>query len=222
MKKFIFMGLLLAIVGIMATGCSGCQSEKKEQPKEVAAHSADYDGVLQDFTAGVDHIIALHRQTMFNLVKGHEYQWRNLQVLFSDTISAETINDLHITDITSVFFYWDNGPWVQYISTNVKKGTIIPNRIQDVWIEDCDMSNCEIKLKPEDVLQRLKQWNGVLPSMANGMELRLPVGPRNCNAQWVIGSFGDPVFIDAVTGDVTNWCPSFPIPNVNGPLGEWP
>lgn len=221
MKKIIFMSLLLAIVSIMATGCSGCQSEKKEQPKGVVIQSADYDGVVQDFTAGVSHIIALHRQTMFNLVKGHEYQWRNLQVLFNDTIKAENIDDLHITDITSVFFYWDNGPWVQYISTNVKKGTIIPNRIQDVWIEDCDLSNCEIKLSAEDALKRLKEWNGVIPE-AKGLILRLPVGPRNCNAQWVTGSFGDPVFIDAVTGDITEWCPAFPIPNVNGPLGEWP
>ena len=217
MKK-IFFGLMLAMVSIMATGCSGCQSENKQQP----VLTADYDGVVQDFTAGTKHILALHRQTMFNLVKGHEYQWRNLQVQFNDFITAENLDDLHITDVTSVFFYWNEGPWVQYITSNVKKGTLIPNKIQDVWIEDCDMSECEIKLDVEDVLKRLKEWNGVIPEKSKGMVLRLPVGPRNCNAQWVIGGIGDPIFIDAVTGEITNWCPSFPIPNVNGPLGEWP
>ena len=225
MKKFIFISLMLAIVGVMATGCSSCQSENKKQEapaKEVVVNSADYDGVVQDFTAGTKNIVALHRQTMFNLVKGHDYQWRNLQVLFNDFIKTDNLDDLHITDITSVYFYWEDGPWVQYISTNIKKGTIIPNRIQDVWIEDGDMSNCEIKLGVEDVLKRLKEWNGVIPEKSNGMVLRLPVGPRNCNAQWVIGSFGDPIFIDAVTGYITEWCPAFPIPNVNGPLGEWP
>lgn len=224
MKRIFVFSLLLAIVSIMATGCSSCQSENKKQEapaKEQVIKSADYDGIVQDFTAGTKHILALHRQTMFNLVKGHEYQWRNLQVLFNDFIKTDNLDDLHITDITSVYFYWNEGPWVQYISTNVKKGTIIPNKIQDVWIEDCDMSNCEIKLGVEDVLKRLKEWNGVLPQ-AKGMVLRLPVGPRNCNAQWVIGGIGDPIFVDAVTGDITNWCPAFPIPNVNGPLGEWP
>lgn len=54
------------------------------------------------------------------------------------------------------------------------------------------------------------------------MILRLPIGPRRCNAQWVIGGIGEVIFIDAVTGEITDWCPAFPIPNVNGPLGEWP
>ena len=218
MKKCIFISLLLAIVSIMVTGCSSCQSENKKQ----GIVKADYDGVLADFSAGVNHIVALHRQTMNSLTDGQQYEWRNMQVLFNDTIKTETIDDLKVIDVTDVFFYWSGeGPHVQYISTNVAKGTIIAPPIIDVWIEDDDLDNCEIKLWPEDVLKRLKEWNGVIPP-SRGMVLRLPVGPRNCNAQWVIGSIGDPVFIDAVTGEVTNWCPAFPIPNVNGPLGEWP
>lgn len=221
MKKLIFC-LMLAVVGLMATGCSSCQSENSKQGTEKALVQADYDGVAMDFNDGVDHIVALHRQSMFNLIGGKSYEWRNLQVLFNDTITAETIDDLHITDITDVFFYWnDEGPHVQYISSNVAKGTIIPHPIIDVWIEDDELDNCEIKLWPMDVLKRLKEWNGVIPK-STGMVLRMPVGPRDCNAQWVIGGIGDPVFIDAVTGDITEWCPAFPIPNVNGPLGEWP
>lgn len=222
MKKFLF-GFLLAIVSIMVTGCSSCQSENKKQDasKEQVVNS-DYDGVVQDFTAGVAQIVSLHRQTMFNLISGATYEWRNLQVVFNDTIKAENINDLHITDITDVFFYWNNdGPHVQYISSNIKKGTLIPQPIIDIWIEDDELNNCEIKLWPADVLKRLKEWNGVIPP-AKGMVLRRPVGPRNCNAQWVLGDIGDPIFVDAVTGDITEWCPAFPNPSVNGPLGEWP
>lgn len=216
MKKCIFISLLLAIVSIMVTGCSSCQSENKKQ--EIVAN--DYDGVAVDFTAGVQHIVSLHRQTMFNMIKG-DFEWRNLKVLFNDTIKAETIDDLHIIDVTDVFYYWNDGPWVQYITSNVNKGTLIPVKIQDVWIEDCDMTNAEIKLWPEDVLKRLKEWNGIIPP-SYAMVLRLPLGPRNCNAQWVIGGINDVIFVDAVTGDITNWCPAFPVPNVNGPLGEWP
>ncbi len=220
MRKILFCMLTVIAVG-MLTSCNGCGSKSAESADVTPTAANDYDGVVQDFTAGVDHIIALHKQTMFNLANGQEFQWRNLQVAFNDSIKAETLDCLHITDITDVFFYWSEGSWVQYISTNVKKGTIIPDRIRDVWIEDSDMSEVEIRLMPEDVLNRLKEWNGVIPS-SWGMVLRLPVGPRNCNAQWVVGNARSPLFIDAVTGEITEWNPAFPIPNVNGPLGEWP
>ena len=226
MKKSVFLSMLVVMLLSMACMMTSCKSCGKGSPGESAVEkvvaASDYDGVLADFTAGVNHIVALHRQTMNQKIGGQQYEWRNLQVIFNDTIKAETIDDLKVVDITDVFFYWnDEEPHVQYISTNVAKGTIIPNPIIDVWIEDDELDNCEIKLWPEDVLKRLKEWNGVIPE-SKCMVLRMPVGPRNCNAQWVMGDIGDPIFIDAVTGDITNWCPAFPIPNVNGPLGEWP
>lgn len=220
MKKFILMGFLLAIVSIVATGCSSCQSEKQKQDA-VTVVTNDYDGVVQDFTADISNIQALHRQTVFSLIKGQKYEWRNSKIIFNEAITAQSIDDLHVVDVTDVFYYWNQGPRVQFITSNVLKGTLIPKPIPDVWIEDADLSEAQIKLSAEDALQRLKEWNGVIPK-ATAMTLRLPLGPRRCNAQWVVGDIGDVIFIDAVTGDITNWCPAFPIPNVNGPLGEWP
>ena len=69
MKKLIFC-LMLAVVGLMATGCSSCQSENSKQGTEKALVQADYDGVAMDFNDGVDHIVALHRQSMFSLIGG--------------------------------------------------------------------------------------------------------------------------------------------------------
>ncbi len=206
MKKLIFC-LTLMIIGLTATGCGSCQSENNKQGSGVMAQ-ADYDGVAQDFTSGVANIVALHKQTMFSMIKG-EYEWRNLQVLFNETINAETLDDLHVIDITDVFYYWKDGPWIQFITSNVDKGMLISARIPDVWVEDCNMNDAEIRLWPEDVLNLLKEWNGIIPQ-SNGMILRMPLGPRDCNAQWVIGGISDVIFIDAVTGDITNWCPAFP------------
>lgn len=231
MKKFLLFGFLLAIVSIMATGCNSCKSENKQDapPEEqVVINGADYDGVVADFTAGVSHIQALHRQTMFNLIDGEPYQWRNSKVLFNDSINYENIDELKVVEVTDVFFYWNNeGPHVQFIASNVKNGTIIPPTIQDVWIEDADLSDKEIKLTCEDVLRRLKEWNGLIPP-AICMTLRYPVGPCECNAQWVIGDVYDVIFVDAVTGDISNWDPAFNPNNkpkggdFGKPLGEWP
>ena len=221
MLEAIVIGVLAGVI----SSCAGCGRGEPGSPAvdngTAVAAAHDYDGVVQDFTAGVEHISALHRQTMFSLAGGRKYEWRNLQILFNDSIKAETLDGLHVTDITSVFYYWDEGPWVQYITSSVKKGMLIPARIPDVWIEDDDLGEAEIRLWPDDVLARLKQWNGVIPP-ADVLILRMPVGPRRCNAQWVIGNMAQVIFIDAVTGDITDWCPAFPIPNVNGPLGEWP
>ncbi len=229
MKKSILLGLLLAIAGMMVTGCSSCQSEKQKQGESVSTQIYhDYDGVVLDFTAGVSHIQALHRQTMNALVNGNQYEWRNSQVLLNDVITAENIDNLHVTDVNDVFYYWQDGPWVQYVNSNVKNGLQIPWPIQDVWIEDADMSECTINLSAEDVLQILKKWDGLIPDGSKSLVLRLPVGPMQCNAQWVIGNIGDVIFVDAVTGEVTNWNPAFnPYKEAKGgrfgkPLGEWP
>lgn len=212
MKRFLFCmaaAVLLTMMAGMMISCAGCGKGAPEAPVEEAVPaSADYDGVVQDFTAGVSKVQALHRQAMYSQV-AQEYEWRNSKVIFNDTITSENIDALHVTDVTDVFYFWNDGPWVQYITSNVKKGTMILPLIPDVWIEDDDLSDAPIKLNAEDVLQRLKEWNGVLPP-AKSITLRLPIGPIRCNAQWVMGDAYDVLFVDAVTGDITDWCPAFP------------
>ena len=211
MKKNLFICLLLVLTGMVVTGCGSCQSEKSKQDmKEVVYH--DYDGVVQDFTGGVAQEQALHRQTMFALVGG-DYEWRNSRIIFNDTVTYENIGDVHVTDVIDIFQYWDKGPWVQYISTNVTKGTQIPWPIDSPWIEDDDMSEETVKLTAEQALGRLKEYNGILPKGCDFMTLRLPVGPKACNPQWVFGDTFNVLFIDAVTGEVRNWNPAFPKPN---------
>lgn len=209
MKKIFILCFLLAIVSIMATGCASCQSENKEQPSECVNYH-DYDGVVQDFTAGTAHIVALHRQTAYTLLEGKQYEWRNTRVIFNDTIDLNALDQIHITDVNDVFYYWnEQGPWIQYINSNVKNGVQIPWPIQDVWIEDEDMSNAPVKLSCEDALQRLKEYNGIVPK-TYFITLRKPVGPLDCNPQWTIGDAFNVLFIDALTGEVRDWCPAFP------------
>lgn len=214
------MGVLLIGVFTLVTGsCNGCKDKTPKNDDPVAVYH-DYDGVVQDFAAGVNHIQALHRQTMFNLVQTlkaqdhvieNGYQWRNSRVIFNDTLTFDNIDDLHITDVNDVFYYWDRkkGPQVQYVNVNIEHGTQIPWPINDVWIEDANMSDQPIKLSAEDALIKLKEWNGVLPK-SNFITLRLPVGPEECNPQWTFGDEYDVVFVDAVTGDITDWNPAFP------------
>lgn len=224
MKKDFFgkvMGVLLLAVMALVCSCHGCaKTEKKDIQPVSLCH--DYDGVVQDFTAGVSHIQALHHQTMYGLIQhlqdeGHtivpngKYQWRNSLVILNDTVTMENIDDLHVVAVNDVFFYWDSqkGPMVQYINSHVKYGVQIPYPINDVWIEDKDMSDKPIKLSAEEALMRLKEYNGILPKGCNFLTLRLPVGPKDCNVQWVFGDVYDVLFIDAVTGEIRDYDPAF-------------
>ena len=248
MKKTTIGKLMLALViavltvGMAFASCSGCKGSNSEQAnapeeqsvaldlrslatkgtQEPVAPWHDYDGVVQDFTAGTSHIQALHRQTMYGIIQhlqdegrtivpDGKYQWRNSLVILNDTVTQENIDDLHVVSVRDVFFYWDNqrGPQVQYITDHVKDGTQIPYPITDVWIEDTDMSDAPIRLSAEEALMRLKEYNGVLPKDCDFIILRLPVGPKDCNPQWVFGDIGDVLFIDAVTGEVRDYDPAF-------------
>ena len=214
MKKKIFLSfvLLMTIVSVGLCSCNGCKKSEKQDTQPVSLYH-DYDGVVQDFTAGTAHIQALHRQQMSQLVEGGKYQWRNSRVVFNDAVTMENIDDLHVTDINDVFCYWNKqGPWVQYINSNVKEGLQIPWPINDVWIEDANLSDKPVKLSAEQALQRLKEWNGVLPKDCNFITLRLPVGPNGCNPQWVFGDAYNVLFIDAVTGEVKDSNPAFDKP----------
>lgn len=199
--------LLLAVTGLMISSCKGCKGDTPKNDGQEAYH--DYDGVVEDFTAGTAQIQALHRQTMYNLAGGVKYEWRNSRIILNDVITMENIDELHVTDVNDVFCYWnERGPWVQYVNSNVKYGMQIPWPFNDVWIEDSDLSNLQIQLSAEDALQRLKEWNGIIPP-ATFLTLRCPVGPKDCNAQWVIGNVNDVIFIDAVTGEINDSNPAF-------------
>ena len=212
-KTILSLALLLTIAVAGLCSCNGCKNNGNvatapELPATASVYH-DYDGVIQDFTAGTAKIQALHRQTMFSTLGIGEYEWRNSRIVFSETVTFDNIDDLHVIDVIDVFCYWKDGMWVQYINSNVERGLQIPWPINDVWIEDANLSDKPVKLSAEDAIGRLKEWNGVLPRDCNFITLRLPVGPKDCNPQWVFGDVYDVLFIDAVTGEVTDSNPAF-------------
>ena len=209
MRKNIFFCLLAAIaIMIGVSSCDGCSKSESSAPSGQVTFGADYDGVLPDISEGAEHIIGLHRQTMSSLAEGKQYAWYEARFTFADTLTQETLTDAVVVEVTDFFQTFQ--PEVCYtITTNASKGTLIPAPTYGLWIEDFDLSDCEVKLTINDVLERLAQVNMPLPK-ALSVTLRKPVGPVPCNAQYVAGNPFETVWVDAVTGDVTDSCPAFP------------
>ena len=213
MKKIKFTMDLPADADVSLAVTAGNDLQEESGAQTAECNGKDYDGVIQDFTLGVEHITALHRQAMYGIAEGKPYRWYETQVKFNEQPTQNNLGDIHVTEVTNVFQTFDEerGPRCQFITSDVVKGMLIPAPIPDIWIEDRDLSEAAIKLTVEDVLDKLKTWNGIIPQ-SDGIVLRMPLGPLSCNAQYVIGNVVTAIFIDAVTGDIREWCPAFPEP----------
>lgn len=208
MKKSIFLGLLLAIVGIMAAGCESCQSENKKQ-----------DSVRVD-TLNVEQCISLDRETMFTTIQSGDYRWFETTVKI-DKFLDEDLTDAKVIEVSNIFQYADTSKdtKVQFI-IHTLDGTQMPDPVSGFWTEDLPLDNDTIILNFMQALERLKAADITKPH-SQYCVLRKPLGPVLCKPQYVFGNMSEQVYVDAVSGDVSAENPAFK--GFTGmPLGEWP
>ena len=236
MKKFFILGFLLAIVSIMATGCSSCQSEKKKQVDGIekvdsVAHTEsvvpdvaeDYDGVVPDITASVENIIATDRQAMYELANGTDYRFFESSIQLCENLDSEDC-DGKIMSVTNVFQQIiDKGKGfdtkvLMFITTG--KGTDVKVFDNAFYIENFPLNDEPMPITFEKAFERMMKANVVKPKSKNCV-LRKPIGPTPCNAQYIFGNLKQQVYVDAVTGEVRTKNPAFD-GYLGGPLGEWP
>lgn len=227
MKKNLFLWFLLAIVGMVATGCESCKSENKKQDAPVGdvviSVANDYDGNLGGKLVA-EHVISTQRETMFSLAQGKDYKWFETTIELADWLDAEG-QDGTIAEVTSLFqTIVEEGKcvdtWVQYIATSATKGTMIPQPIHSFVVGDCALNDEPIKLTFDEALERVMEANCSKPH-SRFCVLRKELGPKDINAQYVFGNLSSQLYVDAVTGVVTDENPAFD-GGFGKPLGEWP
>ena len=235
MKRSMFFGLLLMIIGMLATGCSSCQSEKKKQVVEsdsvavidstvvIPAVGDDIDGVIPDLTASVENIIATDRQTMYGLADAQDYKFFECDIKLCDFLNAEDC-DGKILSVTNVFQQiierekgYDTKVWM---FTTTGKGTVQVLQDNAFYIENEPLNDEPMPITYEQAFERIMKANVVKPHSRNCI-LRKPVGPTPCNAQYIFGNRRQQIFVDAITGEVRTKNPAFD-GYLNKPLGEWP
>lgn len=208
MMKKIIPCLLLAIAGVLASGCSSC-NQKKEMVSENAA------------TLVVENCVSTDREFMFTHYGG-DYRWYESSILLKDYLDEDC--DGIIDEVTDIFqVVTDSGRGydthvVMLGHSSDGKNTF--DVIDGFWIDDFLLNDALIKLSFMDAFNKMQSANYPKPHSKHCV-LRKQVGPHDCNPQYIFGNSKSQLFVDAVTGEVTDKNPVFG-DLLSHPLGEWP
>ena len=212
MKKFLF--ILSAVLCMSLASCNSCKSEKPE----TATDSTTV--VTNDSAMVVENVVGMDRQYMFTNY-GKDYRWFETCIVLKDFLDEE--NDGTITGVSNIFqvvFEKEGGADVNVIMfTHVGDSTQMDIK-NAFWVEDMPMNDDAIKVTFKEAYEKVMAINLPKPHSRHCV-LRKQVGPVTANPQYIFGNSEAQIYVDAVTGDVTDKNPAFPA-DLKMPLGEWP
>ena len=170
----------------------------------------------------VENVISTDRQDMF-MNYAEDYRWYETCIVLKDYLDSENVSDT-VVSITSVF------------QTMVEKEESVDTRVvlishtvdtsfveieHGFWVEDLVLNEELVQLTFKEAYQKVMEVNYPKPHSKQCI-LRKPLGPINCHPQYIFGNIKAQLYVDAVTGGVTDTNPAFYGTNFGTPLGEWP
>lgn len=162
-----------------------------------------------DVVVNVDEFISSDNADMS--AKYEKYVWYESQVVLNNYLDGEYEGVESQTNVFQVTDESGDPRVIRYIHTT--NGTEI-QEVSGFWIEDFPIDNVEVNF--EQALALLNAINLPKPHSKN-IVLRKPMGPNSCNTQWVCGNIQSTLFVDAVTGKISETNPAFPLGQ-----GKWP
>ena len=209
-KSFIWMIAALMMVAMCFTGCK----KKKAAPVE-PAETAVVELVPE-------RVVSMDRENMY-VMYGGNYRWYETCIKLEKYLDDEDC-DGAIESISNVFqaimVISDSCVDTEVVLFAHTKDTATIVTKHAFWIEDEPLNDEAIKLTYKDAFKVAMEANIVKPHSKNCI-LRKPVGPVDCNPQYVFGNLKEQIWVDAITGEVASSNPSFP-DELAKPLGEWP
>lgn len=217
MKKIslFLMGLILCM-GMMFTSCESCNRETNEPAVEETAmdsiDSVNYVYMIDSAELNLENAIAMDREYMF-LNYGGNYRWFESCVLLKNYLDEE--NDGSIAGISNVFQVVnesENGADVFVVLIAHTPDTTAYDLRHGFWVEDCPMNDDTIAITYAQAFELMNQVNCPKAHSKNCV-LRKPLGPQDCNPQYIFGNVDSQVWVDATTGEIRESNPAFPEDN---------
>lgn len=168
-------------------------------------------------------LVSTDRQDMY-LNHGDNYRWFETCMRLNDFLDEE--NDGSLAEVVNVFQAiseaGDGYDTKVFKFQHFADGTYAKDSVIGFWVEDNPLNEEMIKLTYQEAYDKLMATNLLKPH-SRYCTLRKQVGPKAANPQYVFGNLKAQVYVDAVTGEVTDVNPAFgPDLNLGTPLGEWP
>jgi len=197
MKKVFNLLMMLAVVTCMVS----CHKTKKENAKE----QTTAENVLV-----VESVTSTDRQDMF-LNYAENYKWFETSIVLKDYLDSEE-SDGTVESVTNVFQIItdidETSADIRVLLFTHTTDTVAKEVIQGFWVGDDALNDEEIKIKFNDAYEALMATNIPKPH-SRQVVLREEVGPKAVNPQYIFGNTKAQVYVDAVTGDVTDKNPAF-------------
>lgn len=194
MKKSFIFTLLMSV--ILFCSCNGCWNKEQATDK-------------QDINK-VENIISTDKQAMYLINK--DYRWFETMILLDNYMDEDTTSNIaEVVNIFQVVKAYDE----KSFDTKVYKfqhfvdGTCVKDSTNGFWIEDEPLVDSVKIISYNKAFELMQQVNYPKPHSKH-VCLRKPVGPKDCNPQWVFGNLESQIWIDAVTGKAKDSNPAFP------------
>ena len=206
-KLFVFLASLVLLISV--SSCSSCTNQAKNFETETTEQV-------------VEHMIALDREAMF-MNYADDYRWFETCVQLNDWLDEECDGSFNlVTNVFQTVVARDAGSYdTRVIKYQHINGETREDTIDGFWIEDLPLEEETIKVTFAEAFEKVMETNLPKPH-THQVVLRKEVGPNPCNPQWIFGNLRSQIYVDAVTGEVSNVSPAFNGLNIGTPLGEWP
>ena len=203
----------LFLITALTFGISSCKCTN-EAP-------ADETVVAEELV--VEHVVALDRQAMY-INHANDYRWYETGIQLKDWLDEE--NDGTIDMIVNVFqaiekYSETTFDTFVYKYQHLSDGTVNEEGIHGFWVEDYPLEEEAIKVTFKEAYEKVMAVNLPKPHTRQ-VVLRKQVGPVDANPQWIFGNLHSQIYVDAITGEVSDENPAFKGLNLGTPLGEWP
>ena len=153
----------------------------------------------------VNQIISLDKEYMSN--KHVKYIWYETEIKMTAFLDEET--DGSISSITNLFQYLDSEgqPHVVFF-THLADGTNNIVEQDDFCLENSSMNDDIFRLTYKEAFTKAMESNLPKPHSCYCI-IRKPIGPYDCNVQYVFGNDTEQIWVDAITGETRPNNPSY-------------
>lgn len=197
MKKILRLSLLMLSVCLLV-GFTSCDPKNKTQDAVVVAELTSVENAISTDR----EYMALHYTT--------DYRWYETAVVLTDYLDAESQTGAieSVENVFQVVTADDSGGDSKVFIFNHTNEGVKTITYDGFWIEDFPLNDEAIKLTFLQAYEKVMATNSPKPHSKKCV-LRLPIGPKSCNAQWCFGNIQEQLWVDAVTGEVRNFNPAF-------------